>query len=104
MALVAAAVDRQRRERGRLGEEEVRLPPGRHALRIEERLVPDHLPGHAPDPLRAQLRRQREQVERRQRRVAVSLEHDVATPEHSVELALAEDVRREAEARAEREQ
>ena len=104
MALVAAAVDRQRGKSGRLVEEEVRLPARTHALGVEERLVPDHVPGHASDPLGAELRRQREQVERGQGRVAVALEHDVAAPERPLELALSEDVGREAEARPECEQ
>ena len=101
ISLIAPAVDDERRQSRRLGEEEVRLPARPGPPRVEERLVADDVPAHAPDPLRAELRRQREQVERRQRRVAVALEDDVAAPERAVELPLAEDVRREAIARPE---
>ena len=78
--------------------------PGARPPRVEERLVADDLPTHPPDALRVELRGELEEVERREHRVAVALEEDVPAPHRALQLALAERVGREAEARPEREQ
>jgi hypothetical protein len=71
---------------------------------VEEGLVPDDVARHAADPLRVELRRQLQQVERRERWISVALEDDVAAPNGALELALTEHVGREAVARAQRQQ
>jgi len=81
------------------------LDPARaHPLRVEVGLVADDTAAHPADALRVELRGELQQVERRESRVAAALEEDVAAPDRALELALAEDVGLEPEARPEREQ
>jgi hypothetical protein len=92
-AQIAPAVDRQRGERRRLVDEELRLPARAHAEGVEIRLVsddsacdqadagPSHLRGEAPDP------------ERRQRRVAEPFEDEVTVPFSGVLLAHSDHLR-----------
>ena len=60
---------------------ERRLPARRGAAGVEPRLVADHPPGHARDPVGADLPCEHAELRGRERRVAVALEHEVAPPQ-----------------------
>src|SRR5581483_1261500 len=75
-----AAVDDERRERRRLDDVEGRLPAECRPARVEPRLVGEDAPGDGRDSGRADLTGEVDEVGARQRRVAVSLENEVALP------------------------
>ncbi len=77
---VAPPVDGQRRERGRLVDEEVRLPARTDPERVEVRLVSDDPARDEADACTTDLRGEPPQPERRQRRIAEALQHEVAVP------------------------
>ena len=83
---------------------ERRLPAGRGAMQVEPRLVAEDPAAHRRDAVRAHLPREGSEIGRRERRVAVALEHEVADPPVAVLRPFAEDVRLDAKRGAERRQ
>ncbi len=97
------AVDDERRERRRLLDVEGRLPPGRGADLVEEGLVADHHARHVCDAEPADPVGEHLEPGRRQRRVAVALQDEIAFPGAvRPERALAPHLGGEAEVRPER--
>ena len=102
VAADAAAVDDERRERRRLVDVERGLPARRRATRVEPRLVAEHAPGDARDPVGPHLPCERGQIGGRERRVAVALQDEIPLPGRAERLPVAEDVRLDREAGPER--
>ena len=96
------AVDDEGGQRRRFLDVEGRLPARRGARLVEEGLVPDDQPCHAPDARGLDPAHEPGQPRRRERRVAVALQDDVAVPRPArAERALAAHLGGEAEPRPE---
>ena len=96
----ALLLDRERRERRRLDPEKPWLPAGRRAARVEVSLVADDASRNAADPQAATSRASASRSAGGERRIAVTDEKEVATPDPASELSLAENVRAKAIPRA----
>jgi hypothetical protein len=103
-AVIAAAVDGERRQRWALVDVEPRLPARAGAARVEERLVAEDAARDAADARGPHLPRQRREVSAGERGVAVADQDEAPAPDRSVLLAAAEHVGLEAERRAEGDQ
>src|SRR5437899_13105272 len=83
-----AAMDDESRERRRLVEVELRLPPEPRTARVEPALVAEDPAAHVLDPVRSDLACELVDLGGGQRRISVALEHEVPLPGRSALLPL----------------